>query len=59
MCIRDRLKIDPRFFTLGDNAVTFTIKKKNGETISQDATINVFAKSPEVQLTYTLSLIHI
>lgn len=50
----DQLKIDPRFFTLGDNAVTFTIKKKNGETISQDATINVFAKSPEAQLTYTI-----
>ncbi|WP_434981562.1 glutaminyl-peptide cyclotransferase [Daejeonia sp. YH14] len=46
------LTIDPRYFTLGDNAVTFNIKKKNGEMLYQDATINVFAKTPEQKLTY-------
>jgi hypothetical protein len=33
------LVVDSKFFNLGDNAVTFVIKKKSGETISQDATI--------------------
>ena len=46
------LVIDPEYFTLGDNAVTFNIKKKNGEIITQDATVNVFAKTPEAKLTY-------
>lgn len=49
-----KLVVDPNFFTLGDNAVTFNIKKKNGEIITQDATINVFAKNPEVQLSYEI-----
>ena len=48
------LVIDPEYFTLGDNAVTFNIKKKNGEIITQDATINVFAKTPEAKLTYEI-----
>ena len=48
------LVIDPEFFTLGDNAVTFNIKKKNGEIITQDATVNVFAKTPEAKLTYEI-----
>lgn len=48
------LVIDPEYFTLGDNAVTFNIKKKNGEIITQDATINVFAKNPEAKLTYEI-----
>lgn len=48
------LVIDPDFFTLGDNAVTFNIKKKNGEIITQDATINVFAKTPEAKLNYEI-----
>lgn len=48
------LVVDPKFFTLGDNAVTFTIKKKNGETLSQDATINVFAKNPEANISYEI-----
>lgn len=48
------LVIDPEYFTLGDNAVTFSIKKKNGEIITQDATINVFAKTPEAKLTYEI-----
>lgn len=48
------LVVDPKFFTLGDNAVTFNIKKKNGEILLQDATINVFAKNPEQNLTYTI-----
>ncbi|MGC4128429.1 MAG: glutaminyl-peptide cyclotransferase [Bergeyella sp.] len=48
------LTIDPKFFTLGDNYVTFNIKKKNGEVLTQDATINVFAKNPEAKLSYTI-----
>ena len=48
------LVIDTEYFTLGDNAVTFNIKKKNGEIITQDATINVFAKTPEAKLTYEI-----
>ena len=48
------LIVDPKFFTLGDNAVTFNIKKKNGEILMQDATINVFAKNPEATLTYEI-----
>ena len=46
------LVVDPQFFTLGDNAVTFMIKKKGGDVISQDATINVFAKNKEADLKY-------
>ncbi len=46
------LKIDSKFFTLGDNAVTFIIKKKDGTVLNQDATINVFAKNPEADLKY-------
>lgn len=48
------LVIDPKFYTLGDNAVTFIIKKKNGETLTQDATINVFAKKPEEVLNFEI-----
>lgn len=48
------LVVDSRYFTLGDNAVTFNIKKKDGQVLTQDATINVFAKNPEVKMTYTL-----
>ncbi|MCW3161046.1 glutaminyl-peptide cyclotransferase [Chryseobacterium oryctis] len=48
------LDIDPKFYTLGDNAVTFNIKTKGGETLTQDATINVFAKNPEQNLTYQI-----
>ena len=46
------LVVDPKFFTLGDNPVTFNVKKKSGEILTQDATINVFAKNPEVKLNY-------
>ncbi len=49
-----KLVIDPQFFTLGDNAVTFNITKKNGEVLHQDATINVFAKQPEQEVKYTI-----
>ena len=49
-----KLVVDPEFFTLGDNAVTFNIKKKNGEIITQDATINVFAKTLEAKLNYDI-----
>lgn len=48
------LVVDPNFFTLGDNAVTFNIRKKGGEVLNQDATINVFAKQPEANLQYTV-----
>jgi len=48
------LTIDPKFYTLGDNAVTFNIKTKGGETLTQDATINVFAKNPEKNIAYQI-----
>lgn len=48
------LVVDPQFFTLGDNAVTFIIKLKNGEILNQDATINVFAKNPEANIAYEI-----
>lgn len=48
------LVVDPKFFTLGDNAVTFNIKKKDGEVLTQDATINVYAKNPEANITYNI-----
>lgn len=48
------LTIDPKFFTLGDNAITFNIKMKDGKILNQDATINVFAKNPEVKLNYQI-----
>ena len=46
--------VDPKFFTLGDNAVTFNIVKKGGETMQQDATINVYAKNPEAAINYEI-----
>lgn len=49
-----KLVVSPEFFTLGDNAVTFIIKKKGGETLTQDATINVFAKNAEANLKYEI-----
>nr|WP_315034030.1 glutaminyl-peptide cyclotransferase [uncultured Chryseobacterium sp.] len=48
------LIIDPKFFTLGDNKVVFTIKTKSGEVLSQDATINVFTKTPEKNISYKI-----
>jgi len=48
------LVIDPEYFTLGDNAVTFNIKTKSGETLYQDATINVYSKSPEKAINYEI-----
>jgi glutamine cyclotransferase len=48
------LTIDPKYFTLGDNAVTFNIKTKGGETLYQDATINVYSKSPEKAINYDI-----
>lgn len=50
----DKLIVDPAYFTLGDNAVTYNIKLKNGEIIAQDAIINVYAKNPEQTLTYEI-----
>ncbi|WP_426046966.1 glutaminyl-peptide cyclotransferase [Chryseobacterium sp. NFX27] len=48
------LTIDPKFFTLGDNNITFIIKTKGGESLNQDATINVFAKNPEKNIPYNI-----
>ncbi|QIG90560.1 glutaminyl-peptide cyclotransferase [Chryseobacterium sp. POL2] len=48
------LNIDPKYFTLGDNAVTFTIKKKSGDILTQDATINVYAKNTETNIAYDI-----
>lgn len=48
------LTIDPKYFTLGDNAVTFNIKTKGGETLYQDATINVYSKTPEKNMNYEI-----
>lgn len=48
------LVIDPKFFEYGENKVTFIIKTKSGETLNQDATINVFSKSPEQNITYSI-----
>jgi glutamine cyclotransferase len=49
------LVIDSKYYTLGDNAVTFNIKTKGGETLNQDATINVFAKNPVKNLNYEIA----
>jgi glutaminyl-peptide cyclotransferase len=48
------LTIDPKFFEFGDNEVTFNIKTKGGETLTQDATINVFSKTPEQNIAYKI-----
>lgn len=50
----DKLIVDPAYFTLGDNAVTYNIKLKNGEVLAQDAIINVYAKNPEQTLSYKI-----
>ena len=46
------LKVDPAFFRLGDNDVTFVIKTKSGDTLNQDTTINVLTKTPEKKMGY-------
>lgn len=46
------LTVDPQFFTLGDNAVVMNIRTKSGENLAVDAIINVYAKTPEQNLTY-------
>lgn len=48
------LKIDPAFFTLGDNAVTVLVRTKSGENLAIDAIINVFAKNKEKEMGYEL-----
>jgi glutamine cyclotransferase len=48
------LTIDRKFFEFGDNKVTFNIKTKGGETLNQDATINVFTKTPEQNIPYEI-----
>ncbi|OJX29323.1 MAG: glutamine cyclotransferase [Chryseobacterium sp. 36-9] len=46
------LTIDPNIFSLGENDVTFNIKTKGGEVLTQDATINVFAKVKPREISY-------
>lgn len=46
--------VDPKFFEYGENKVTFIIKTKSGETLNQDATINVFSKLKEQNITYRM-----
>ncbi|MBB4804907.1 glutamine cyclotransferase [Chryseobacterium defluvii] len=46
------MSIDPGFYTLGDNEITFNIKTKDGKALTQDATINVFAKKTEQNISY-------
>lgn len=48
------LRIDKEFFLLGDNAITFKVITKGGKVLTQDATINVFAKIPEANLFYQI-----
>ena len=48
------LVVDPQYFTLGDNAVTFNIKTKGGEMLTQDATINVYSKKPVENIAYDI-----
>lgn len=48
------LTIDPKFFSLGENDVTFNIKTKSGEMLQQDATINVFAKAKPREISYQI-----
>ena len=50
----DKLTIDPSFFSLGENDITFNIKTKSGEVLQQDATINVFAKTAPEKLNYEI-----
>lgn len=48
------LAISPDFFSLGDNAVTFIIQKKDGESLYQDAIINVFSKTEEKNINFKI-----
>lgn len=50
----DNLIIDPKFFSLGENDVTFKIKMSGGKLLQQDATINVFAKNAPQNITYEI-----
>jgi glutamine cyclotransferase len=50
----DKMVVDPAYFTLGENNITYNIKKKNGEILQQDATINVFAKNLEKNISYEI-----
>ncbi len=50
------LTINPEFFEFGENNITFNIKTKSGETLSQDATINVYSKIPELNIRYKIIL---
>lgn len=48
------LTVNPKFFTLGDNKAVFNIRTKNGESLTQEATINVFTKKPEETISFQI-----
>ena len=50
----DKLEISPEYFSLGDNNVTFEITTKSGKVLTQDANINVYAKTPEKSISYKI-----
>ncbi|MCW3169556.1 glutaminyl-peptide cyclotransferase [Chryseobacterium sp. 09-1422] len=50
----DNLTVDPRYFTFGENRITLEVKTKDGETLNQDATINVFTRNPEKNISYDI-----
>lgn len=50
----NKMVVDPAYFTLGENDITYNITKKDGKILQQDATINVYAKNPEKILSYEI-----
>jgi len=48
------MAVDPKFFQYGENKVTFSIKTKGGKALNQDATINVFSKYKEQDISYEI-----
>lgn len=50
----NNLNIDPKHYTLGNNAVTFNITKSNGDILRQEATIKVLSNTPEVDYDFEI-----
>jgi len=50
----EKLIVDPQYFSFGENRLTFIIKTKDGEILNQDATVNVFTKTPEKKISYKI-----
>lgn len=46
--------VDPKFFEYGENKVTFRIRTRGGETLNQDATINIFSKHQEQNISHKI-----